>query len=1009
MNEKNSNNYQFLPQVFLRAPYYSFSGYDLNRLPEVLEEQAFRNAVWLASPEFYRLLEKKKFDFNQLKDKEKHTLYKYYNRMCFRSTPFGSFASFTLVEWGNDLQIKLANNDKAVLHLLPDQQLLHQLRNTSQSISPLANLMVNPSLYRFENVFRYIKSTVNEKGRYSFFLEAISGIKFNSALFSFLGVKKVPLSDVMHWIKVHGECTEEEALDYIGFLVNAQAVYSDMHGGIIDTEPACNGMNLPGWNDFWKTYRSVTMHSDFLLDKIAGELKHISTGRTDTANTQPFYAALERPVESGSMDMAMQKALSKAVQVLQLLSVYEQPEDFSRFVSEFRARFDREKVPLLLAIDPDAGLPYGSTEASNPNPGILENLVFPKRVSENNQVGWNTVQQLLFKLWIGDTLRDPWSPLQISEEDLLQLESNNKALPLPQSQAIMYRDTGEHLIIESSGGATGVSLIGRFSSFSEHVHACCLELAGLEAKANPDVVFADIGQFSDTHVDNINRRMPIYPYEIPLNVYPAQQEENLICPDDLLLSFQGDELILESLRLGKRVIPRLTTAYNFRNNHLPVFRFLCDLQFQGIKAGLSFDLENFFPGLTFYPRVSYGRVIFSLAKWNFKERDLDLLIGDGSVALPDALQAFRRIHRIPRHISMGLNDQQLVFDLAQANEGRFFVQCLSGLKSISITEYLLPDRAVQTGKKPLAGQMIAFLVHNQNIYQAIKPVKRAAINQKSRSFMMGSNWLYLKIYCIPRASDTILAKVILPFLTGQRKQIKNWFFIRYNEKGYHLRLRIQARESELGILLVALRKKMESGGYHKLIRNYQGDTYQREIERYGHQLINDVERFFRAGSDLVIWVIKARQANKEIWSEFELALISADRIISCLLPNYELRLIYLDEVIKNFLIEFKADKVFKIAMDNKYREMKKVIADLLVKKVKLKVFRLFLKEIDAIDRLTTHYLPVQKTALLADLVHMQLNRTFSVQQRQQELLVYYCLQKYVASGLARTKPINHSV
>ena len=1003
MNEEKLMNYRFLPQVFLRAPYYSFSGYDLSRLPEVLMEQAFRNAVWLASPEFYLLLEKKDFDFEQLKDKEKHTLYKYYNRMCFRPTPFGSFASFTLAEWGNDAQIKLAKNDKAVLHLLPDQQMLHKLRNSSEGITPSASLMVNPTLYRFENVFRYTKSVIDEKGHYSFSLEAISGVKFNSDLLSLLGGKKVALNDVIEWIKVHGECTDEEALDYVGFLINEQAIYSDTFGSIIGSA-ICDHLNLPRWFEFWKIYHSVAAPASISLAKISEELKRVCALRTDSISTQSLYAALERPVESGSIDVSVQTELSKAIQVLQLLSEYEQPRDFSHFVKEFRTRFDREKIPLLLALDPDAGLSYGDMEASNPNPGVLDDLPFPKIVSENNQVGWSKVQQLLFRLWIGNTLRDPWSPLHINEDNILELQNvNHTALPLPQSQALMYRNTGEHLIIESSGGTNGISLIGRFSSFSEQVHSHCLELANLETKINPDVVFADIGQFSDTHVDNINCRRPVYPYEIPINVYPTQPQENLIFLSDLLLSVQGDELILESSRLGKRVIPRLVTAYNFRNNHLPIFRFLCDMQFHGIKAGLSFDLENFFPGLSFYPRVSYGRVIYSLAKWKFHGHDLNLLNGKESLASIDALHEFRKTHRIPRHISIGASDQQLVFDLAQTNEAKFFLQCLNGLKNLTVTEYMIPDRSVQVGKKPLSGQIIAFLAHNQEIYRAVQPVKKVPISQKGRNFMMGSNWLYIKIYCIPRASDTILAKVILPFLKSQHKRIKNWFFIRYNEKGYHLRLRIQAEETDLGILLVALRKKLESGGHHKLVRNYQGDTYQREIERYGHRLINDIERFFGAGSELVIWAVKYRQTDKPVWNEFELALISANQIISCMLPGYERRLIFISEVVESFLTEFKADKVFKVAIDNKYRKMKVEIADLLGHKIKLKAFKSFITEIKKIDELTAHYSPDKRSALVADLVHMQLNRTFSIKQRQQELLVYYCLQKYLVSCMARNK------
>src|SRR5258708_1800404 len=111
--------YQFLPDLFLRAPYYSFAGYDLDRLPEVLGHQAFRNAIFLASPDFYRILTAKDFDFAKMSGKEKHTLYKYYNRMCFRPTPFGSFASFTLLEWGRGDTVRLSVDQDARLHLLP--------------------------------------------------------------------------------------------------------------------------------------------------------------------------------------------------------------------------------------------------------------------------------------------------------------------------------------------------------------------------------------------------------------------------------------------------------------------------------------------------------------------------------------------------------------------------------------------------------------------------------------------------------------------------------------------------------------------------------------------------------------------------------------------------------------------------------------------------------------------------------------------------------------------------
>lgn len=994
--------YRFLPQVFLRAPYYSFSGYDLSRLPEVLQEQAFRNAVFLASVEFYTSLEKKGFDFDQLSDRQKHTLYRYYNRMCFRPTPFGSFSSFTLLHWGGGGQVRLAGSDESALHLLPDQEFLRKLKNRAEADLP-EEIIANPALYRFNDVLRYTKSSLDDRGEFSFSLQGIAAEKFNVQLFSFLSSKKISRDLVLNWVMQHSDCSEGEAEEYIQFLLKAGAVFDDTQGKIISNEVIEDFLSVPGWNVFWKNYSRIPLSGEASLSALAGDIREIA--RENKPLVQPFYAALERPNHTGGPDRAEQVGLSKAVHVLQLLSNAEQPADLSRFIRDFRARFDQEKVPLLLALDPDGGLHYGDMDPVMPNQDILEDIPFPKPEDQNRTLGWRAVQQLVFRLWVGDRLRDPWAPLQISEADVTELENLKKTvLPLPQTQALLYRSTGEHLIIESSGGVTATSLIGRFSCFSEPVHDFCKALAEREAAANPDVVFADIAQQSDLHVDNINRRRAIYPYEIPLNVFPAQGDEKLILPGELLLSLEGDELILESSKLKKRVIPRLATAYNFRNNHSPVFRLLCDLQYQGIQAGLSFSLESFFPGLPFYPRVCYRKVILCLAKWSFKEADLEILSAGDPLDWRNALDGFRSRHRLPRHISLGATDQQLVFDLANTIEAKFFMECIQGLKRITVQEYLWPDRSVLSGRKPVAGQMIAFLAHDQQVFKGTKADGVLSDGEAQRDFLMGSDWLYLKIFCIPRASDEILVKIVFPFIKRYAKRIKNWFFIRYNDKGYHLRLRIRAEEADLGGLLVALRKKIQSSGHDKLIRDFQGDTYRREIERYGADLISDVEKLFGAGSHFAVLLLKLRENNSLPFNEFDVAVLTAMHMIGCFFPDRADALDYSTKVRDQFMAEFRADKPLTVAMDGQYRKKKSTIADLVKNEGLAKHFSPVLKQMTVLDNLTKRYSVEKKMRLLADLVHMQMNRAFSVKQRQQELLVYYCLQKYMSSCLAREKP-----
>jgi hypothetical protein len=54
-------------------------------------------------------------------------------------------------------------------------------------------------------------------------------------------------------------------------------------------------------------------------------------------------------------------------------------------------------------------------------------------------------------------------------------------------------------------------------------------------------------------------------------------------------------------------------------------------------------------------------------------------------------------------------------------------------------------------------------------------------------------------------------------------------------------------------------------------------------------------------------------------------------------------------------------------------------------------------KINEIQKPVAGFTAKRKTQLLADLIHMHLNRLFIDQQRNQELIVYYCLYKHQLS------------
>jgi len=1000
----NKAEYRFLNALFLRAPYYSFAGYDPERLPEVLQDPAFRNALYLASPGFYRVIEASGFDYRLLGAKEKHSLCKYYNRMCFRPTPFGSFASFTLLEWGEGENVKLCGDSGAILHLLPDRQLITRLRHLTGPFNPAKPLIRNPTLYRMGNEYRYVKSTIDEKGHYRFSLDALAAEDFYHDFFESFAAGPRQTRQVLEWMTTYSGCSDDEATDYLLFLLEEQVLYHPGTGYIISAGQTPSADDLQGLSGNWQTFKQIPFQQTGSLAGLAAELdpKPGEPGKEGTKSC--FYAALERKKQSGGLSVQDKEDLGAAIQMLSLFALASPLTVLKKFTAAFKARFDLEQVPLLTALDPDAGISYGNFGISSPAKGF-EDIRFPAKPDHDVAVDWTPVHNLLFRLWGAARQNGPFSPLMITEDDLAGLPATPGPGFLPSTLAVMFRKTEDHLLIEHAGGAAAAALTGRFSAFSDETKVLCRKLTALEAAAHPGIVFSDIGVLSDTHTDNINYRERIYPFEIPLNVYSALPEEARIPPEDLLLSVRNDELILSSKRLQKRVIPRLSTAYNYQHNELAVFRLLCDMQYQGLRSNFNFNMAYYFPGQSFYPRVVFGNTIISLARWYLGEKELTEIRGEAPGKLTSVLRHFRHRYGIPQRVSIGQTDQQLFFDLANAQEAQFFMDCIKDLKTVTLTEYLLPGRAVKTGNKPLAGQFIAFLSHKETIYQQAAALKPAAGIDRQRHFLLGDDWLYVKIYCTPESANRILGTVIMPFIHENRAHLAKWFFIRYFDTGYHLRFRILTSPERPGLLLHELRKKLAETGNDHLVKDYQGDIYRREMERYGAGLIEPVETFFCAGSELVSRFVQIKNESEGELDEFQLALYSTKRLLTVFLDDITTGLDFTKQMSARYLREFAADQQLKIDLDRKYRDMKTAISNLFEEPVFNERLTALLDSLCAALALIREQARenslTEQRALLADLVHMHLNRIFMVKQRQQELLVYYLLQKYWASVTAR--------
>jgi len=194
-----------------------------------------------------------------------------------------------------------------------------------------------------------------------------------------------------------------------------------------------------------------------------------------------------------------------------------------------------------------------------------------------------------------------------------------------------------------------------------------------------------------------------------------------------------------------------------------------------------------------------------------------------------------------------------------------------------------------------------------------------------RTFIPGEDWLYYKIYCGAKTADIILLEAIKPFMDELivEKTIDKWFFIRYQDPDYHIRLRMHFLDVKnigqvMSEILIILNPYVEEFSIHKI----QLDTYQRELERYGKNSMEEVEHLFYYDSVCVCEALNFID-NEDLWLLYELK--NMDSLLQNFGLNIKSKLVFATQQMEAYKSEFKVTKVVNKQLSMKYRERKDAI------------------------------------------------------------------------------------
>jgi len=291
-----------------------------------------------------------------------------------------------------------------------------------------------------------------------------------------------------------------------------------------------------------------------------------------------------------------------------------------------------------------------------------------------------------------------------------------------------------------------------------------------------------------------------------------------------------------------------------------------------------------------------------------------------------------------------------------------------------------------------------------------------------RSFILGSEWLYYKIYTGPKTSDDILANIMLPLVKTfyAENWIEKWFFIRYADPKQHLRIRfLISGHDSIPKIIDQIFRSFEPLLQQDLIWNLQLDIYHRELERYGENTMELSESLFAIDSLATASFLNLIEGDEGEQLRWLYGIRATDNLLSILGFELDRKLHLMGNLKNSFGQEFNLGRPLKKQLDDKFRGHRQTIEnfmgftkeenpeyapilDILENvSVKLKPIADILLDIEEHGQLQ-----VSRDNLLASYIHMLMNRLFKSKNRLNEMVCYDFLFRIYKSRVARNKQLK---
>lgn len=694
--------------------------FPINSISEdnLIRSELFKEAIYLASPELHEGCvskdQKKQNKFNQ-------SLLKYYHRATTRCTPFGLFAGCSVGKIADRtvFELKTPENNRRCTRL--DMQylcaLIHEIEHTPEVRDQLV-FYPNDSLYKIGGKYRYIEYRYRKTQRQ----HSVVSLEIDDALECLLSVaaEGATIRQLAQSL-VDDQITIGQATEYVIEVIDSQILKSDL-------DPCVVGEDVL---DTLIKKLSALQNVPILgsLQQIQGFLNKIDSQPIGT--TLPIYAEIVeiiksigvgyepkflfqtdmfKPAQKAQLGSDAVQQLAGLIDFLAKISIPNENPNLANFAKSFQNRYEETEVPLCVALDGELGLGYPVSSGNSDVSPLLNDLVFPVQYSNITETRQTPVDRVLFRKYI-ECVRKGGHVVTLEDKDFEKLNYTHN---FPDTLAVMCSLLEDGRInIKSIGGTCAANLLGRFCHIDRGIAELVSEITDFEQRRNPDVIYAEISHLPESRIGNIASR-PAF-REHTLHYLSNYEHDGTDIPiSDLMLSVRQGKLFLRSKKLDKEVIPRLTCAHNHSMSPIPIYRFLCELQYQGKTAGLGCGWSGILAAYDYLPRIQYKNFILARQQWKIREEEVEGLNKLPEAELSEKFDEFLQKREIPRHVVIPDSDNELYLELDNIQCQRLLLDEIAKRKQIALEEFLFGggDGVIRQGQNNYTNE--AILVFHQS-------------------------------------------------------------------------------------------------------------------------------------------------------------------------------------------------------------------------------------------------------------------------------------------------------